>query len=216
MKILHLDSSVTGEKSVSRPLTQYAAEKLKSLHPDAEYTYRDLVKNTLRHYTAVLRLYGDNVEQITDQQKSELETGKEILEEFLAADIVLIGAPMYNFNIPSQLKAWIDLNCIAGKTFSYGENEKAIDRHSRRLMTRIWEAAGARDIFALPRAAHTIGTCRMGHDAGTNVVDADGRSFDIDNLYVCDNSVFPSALPANPALTIMALGLRTAERFLAA
>lgn len=122
MKILHLDSSVTGEKSISRPLTAAAAEKLKSLHPDAEYIYRDLVKSTLRHYTAVLRQYGENLDQVTDQQKAELETGKEILEEFLAADVVLIGAPMYNFSIPSQLKAWIDLNCVAGKTFKYGPN----------------------------------------------------------------------------------------------
>ncbi len=122
MKILHLDSSVTGEKSVSRPLSQEAANKLKTLYPEAEYIYRDLIKNTLRHYTAILRLYGDNVEQITDQQKAELETGTEILEEFLSADVVLIGAPMYNFGIPSQLKAWIDLIAVPGKTFRYGAN----------------------------------------------------------------------------------------------
>jgi FMN-dependent NADH-azoreductase len=122
MKILHLDSSVTGEKSVSRPLSQAAAEKLKAANPGAEYVYRDLVKNTLRHYTAVLRLYGDNLPQITDQQKAEMETGEEILNEFLSADVILIGAPMYNFSVPSQLKAWVDLICVAGKTFSYGPN----------------------------------------------------------------------------------------------
>ena len=120
MKILHLDSSVTGEKSVSRPLSKEAAEKLQSLNPGAEYIYRDLVKNTLRHYTAVLRLYAEDLSQVTDQQKAELETGKEILEEFLSADIVLIGTPMYNFGIPSQLKAWVDLICVSGKTFRYG------------------------------------------------------------------------------------------------
>ena len=122
MKILHLDSSVTGEKSVSRPLSKEAAEKLKSLNPGAEYVYRDLTKNTLRHYTAVLRLYGDNLEQVTQEQKAELETGQEILGEFMSADTVLIGAPMYNFGIPSQLKAWIDLICVAGTTFKYGAN----------------------------------------------------------------------------------------------
>ena len=122
MKILHLDSSVTGEKSVSRALSAAAAEQLKKTNPDAEYLYRDLVKNTLRHYTAVLRLYGDNVEQVTDQQKAELATGKEILDEFLSADVVLIGAPMYNFSIPSQLKAWVDLICVSGATFRYGAN----------------------------------------------------------------------------------------------
>ena len=100
--------------------------------------------------------------------------------------------------------------------FSYGPNERALDAHARRTLTAIWEAAGARDILAADRSAHTLGTCRMGSDPEHAVVDADGRSFDIDNLYVCDNSTFPSALAANPALTQMALGLRTAERFLAA
>ncbi|MEH3099095.1 GMC family oxidoreductase [Sphingomonas adhaesiva] len=107
-----------------------------------------------------------------------------------------------------QRKARID--------FSYHANERAMDAHARRTMTAIWEAAGARDIFAVDRSAHTIGTCRMGDDGDTAVVDADGRSFDIPNLLICDNSVFPSALAANPALTIMALSLRTADRFLAA
>lgn len=106
-----------------------------------------------------------------------------------------------------QRKARID--------FSYQANERAIDAHSRRTMTAIWDAAGASDIFAVDRSAHTIGTCRMGDDGDEAVVDADGRSFDIPNLLICDNSIFPSALAANPALTIMALSLRTADRFLA-
>lgn len=100
--------------------------------------------------------------------------------------------------------------------FSYHANERAIDRHARRAMTAIWEAAGAHDIFAVDRSAHTIGTCRMGDSGDQAVVDRDGRSFDIPNLLICDNSVFPSALAANPALTIMALSLRTADRFLQA
>ena len=123
MNILHLDSSVAGASSVSRPLTQAAAEQLKSANPGATYVYRDVVKNTLRHYTAVLRTHGaEQPEQYTPEQKAELETGKEILDEFLAADTVLIGAPMYNFSVPSQLKAWIDLICVAGSTFKYGAN----------------------------------------------------------------------------------------------
>jgi len=100
--------------------------------------------------------------------------------------------------------------------FSYHANEQAIDRHARRTMTAIWAAAGAQDVLAVDRSAHTIGTCRMGHDGDDAVVDPDGRSFDIPNLLICDNSIFPSALAANPALTIMALSLRTADRFLAA
>ncbi len=100
-------------------------------------------------------------------------------------------------------------------TFSAGANEQAIDRHATQVMRQIVEAAGATGTMVLPRTAHTVGTCRMGVDRETAVVDPDGRSFDIDNLWICDNSVFPSALVANPALTIMALSLRTAERFLA-
>jgi len=99
--------------------------------------------------------------------------------------------------------------------FGYRDNERAIDDHATRTMTAIWEAAGARDVFKVSRSAHTIGTCRMGADGGRAVVDPDGRSYDVDNLWVCDNSVFPSSLAANPALTIMALALRTADRFLA-
>jgi choline dehydrogenase-like flavoprotein len=99
--------------------------------------------------------------------------------------------------------------------FSYHANEQAIDRHARRTLTEIWQAAGAHDIIAVDRSAHTIGTCRMGHDGDAAVVDPDGRSFDVPNLRVCDNSIFPSALAANPALTTMALSLRTADRFLA-
>ena len=120
MKILHIDSSVTGEKSVSRPLTAAAAEQLKSANPGAEYVYRDVVQNSLRHYTAVLRLYGADAPDSTPEQKTELEIGKQILEEFLNADTILIGAPMYNFGIPSQLKAWVDLIAVPGTTFKYG------------------------------------------------------------------------------------------------
>lgn len=100
--------------------------------------------------------------------------------------------------------------------FSAGPNEKAIDEHATATMTAIVRAAGATDIRVLPRTAHTVGTCRMGSDRERAVVDHAGRSFDIPNLWVCDNSIFPSALIANPALTIMALSLRTAANFLAA
>jgi choline dehydrogenase-like flavoprotein len=103
----------------------------------------------------------------------------------------------------------------ASVRYSMQANERAIEKHAIATMTRIVEAAGARGTLVFPRTAHTIGTCRMGTDASSAVVDADGRSFDIDNLWICDNSVFPSALVANPALTIMALSLRTADRFMA-
>ena len=99
--------------------------------------------------------------------------------------------------------------------FTNGENERRMIAHAEALMTRIWREAGGRDLWSFLRNAHLIGTCRMGSDARDAVVDPDGRSFDVPNLYVVDNSIFPTALAANPALTIMALSLRAADRFIA-
>jgi choline dehydrogenase-like flavoprotein len=95
-----------------------------------------------------------------------------------------------------------------------GESERRMAKHAAKLMTSAWEAAGATDIWSFDRTAHTIGTCRMGDDPGANVVDGFGRSHDVDNLWISDNSTFPSAVAANPALSIMALALRTARQFL--
>jgi len=100
--------------------------------------------------------------------------------------------------------------------FSYGTSEVEMSEHAASVLTAAWQAAGASDCWTLQRSAHVIGTCRMGDDADDSVVDASGNSHDIRILWICDNSVFPSALAANPALTIMALALRTAEHFLSA
>lgn len=98
--------------------------------------------------------------------------------------------------------------------FTNGENERQINAHAEALMRQIWQAAGAESLWTFARSAHTIGTCRMGTDPTQAVVDPDGRSFDVPNLYIMDNSIFPSALSVNPALTLMALSLRVADRFL--
>ena len=81
-------------------------------------------------------------------------------------------------------------------------------------MRAIWQEAGAEDVWAFNRFAHVIGTCRMGNDKQQAVVDKEGRSFNIPNLFIADNSVFPSALSVNPALTIMAVSLYVADCFL--
>jgi choline dehydrogenase-like flavoprotein len=98
--------------------------------------------------------------------------------------------------------------------FTAQENELRMNDHAEKLMRDIWAAAGATDIWSFPRYAHVIGTARMGLSGDDAVVDRNGRAFDVPNLYICDNSVFPSALSVNPALTIMALSLRTADKFL--
>ena len=98
--------------------------------------------------------------------------------------------------------------------FTAQQNELRMTAHAEKTMRAIWEAAGATDIWSFDRYAHVIGTARMGLSGDDAVVDRDGRAFDVPNLYICDNSVFPSALSVNPALTIMALSLRTADKFL--
>ncbi|MES2095213.1 MAG: NAD(P)H-dependent oxidoreductase [Pseudomonadota bacterium] len=107
MKLLHLDSSITGEHSVSRKLSASIVDRLRTANPDIAIAYRDLAAAPIGHLTL-----GD----IPAQGESTV-----ILDEFLDADVVVIGAPMYNFSLPSQLKAWIDRILVAGKTFSYGE-----------------------------------------------------------------------------------------------
>lgn len=99
--------------------------------------------------------------------------------------------------------------------FSNGENENRLTAHAEKIMRKIWSIAGASDMWSYNRSAHTIGTCRMGSNGQGAVVNSEGQSFDIPNLFIADNSIFPSALSANPALTIMALSLRIADCFLA-
>lgn len=98
--------------------------------------------------------------------------------------------------------------------FTAGDNEKRMVAHAGRVMRAIWDGAGARDVWTYERYAHTVGTARMGTNPGSSVVNPDGRVHELKNLYISDNSTFPSALSVNPALTIMALSLRTADRFL--
>jgi FMN-dependent NADH-azoreductase len=111
MKLLHIDSSVLGDSSASRKLSAAIVSRLRAEQPGLEVTYRDLAAQTLPHFTPVLA-----------QTHPCVQRNREILDEFVAADVVVIGAPMYNFTIPSQLKAWIDRIVIAGTTFRYTED----------------------------------------------------------------------------------------------
>lgn len=104
MTILHIDSSISGENSASRQLTKSLVDQLKTSQWGEQVVYRDLAANPLPHLT--FDAFADTA----------------VLDEFLAADTVVIGAPMYNFTLPTQLKAWIDRLAIAGTTFHYTEN----------------------------------------------------------------------------------------------
>jgi choline dehydrogenase-like flavoprotein len=98
-------------------------------------------------------------------------------------------------------------------TFSYGDNEKAMIRHAVAFMDQALEAVGATDRWEeLDDTCHLNGTARMGDDPASSVVNADCRSWDIPNLWICDGSVFPTVGGVNPSLTIQAIALRTADR----
>jgi len=123
MKLLHIDSGILGTASVSRQLSANAVAEWRHRHPNTEVIYRDLVARPLAHLAGeqLFAAAADPSQQSPDMQAILAESEK-ALQEFLDADIVVIGAPMYNFGIPSQLKAWIDRIAIKGKTFAYTEH----------------------------------------------------------------------------------------------
>jgi FMN-dependent NADH-azoreductase len=103
MKLLHIDSSILGGDSVTRQLSAAVVDQLRI--PGVEVVHRDLVAEPLPHLT---------LEAMADPA---------VVDEFLSADVVVLGAPMYNFTVPSQLKAWIDRILVAGRTFTYTAEE---------------------------------------------------------------------------------------------
>ncbi|AKH41208.1 FMN-dependent NADH-azoreductase [Altererythrobacter atlanticus] len=122
MQILRIDSATTGDSSVSRVLTQAALDHFRSKHPEARIVDRDYGKAPLPHLddarTGAIRLPQD---QHTDAMKAVFPEERAVLDEFLASDIVVIGAPMYNFTVPSQINAWMDRLGVPGVTFKYSE-----------------------------------------------------------------------------------------------
>jgi choline dehydrogenase-like flavoprotein len=101
---------------------------------------------------------------------------------------------------------------VARMDYTQGDNDRANIAYGKRVLERIWEAAGAQDVLAIDRYAHLVGGCRMGTSPENSVVDAGHRVWGFENLFVCDGSVLPTQGSANPALTIMALASRLAER----
>lgn len=123
MDILHLDSSILGTHSVSRQLTADVVQHWRSADPAARVTYRDLAADPVPVSDGALMLArATAAPQRSAEQAALVSRADAVMAELLAADVLVIGAPMYNFSIPSQLKAWIDLVSVAGVTFRYGPN----------------------------------------------------------------------------------------------
>jgi FMN-dependent NADH-azoreductase len=142
MQLLHIDSSISGAQSVSRQLTASAVARMKETSPGLAVVYRDLAAAPVPHQSPALlfaklktlhemgALHGEMAAtvaasvqggaRVDPAAQAEYAATNVVLDEFLAADIIVLGAPMYNFGIPSQLKAWIDCLAAPGKTFKYG------------------------------------------------------------------------------------------------
>jgi FMN-dependent NADH-azoreductase len=118
-RLLHIDSSVLESNSVSRNLTAALVEKWRQSDPAIAVAYPDLAVNPVAHLTRN-SLQSESADAPSDDDaRRDRDLTDALIEEFLAADVVVIGAPMYNFSISSQLKAWIDRIVKAGRTFRY-------------------------------------------------------------------------------------------------
>ena len=122
MKLLQVDSSVLGAHSVSRQLTAEVVAEWKKTNPDTTVEYLDVAANPPAHFGAdALGIKAGVQAEPTPAQRAENAVSEQLISQFLAADVIVVGAPMYNFTIPSQLKAWIDRLAQAGRTFKYTE-----------------------------------------------------------------------------------------------
>ncbi|CAO3452602.1 FMN-dependent NADH-azoreductase (EC 1.7.1.6) [Azospirillum argentinense] len=115
MKLLHIDSSILGEQSVSRMLSRATVQRFKEHNPAIDIIHRDLAAVPVPHLT------GDHL-AASPAVMEDIAFGEKLLDEFLNADVVVIGVALYNLTISSQLRTWIDRIVIAGKTFRYTEN----------------------------------------------------------------------------------------------
>ncbi len=119
MRLLHINSSILGGSSASRQVSAAIVGQLAKATSGLDVVYRDLTAEPLTHLSGehLAAARGAAPESLAIQK--DIATSQAVLDEFLGADIVVIGAPMYNFTISSQLKAWIDRILVAGKTFRY-------------------------------------------------------------------------------------------------
>ena len=122
MQLLHIDSSILGTNSVSRQLSADAVKAWVAVHPDTQVDYLDLAVDTPPHMSAEALGFRTGQQATTEAERTQNALSEALVSQFLAADVVVLGAPMYNFAVSSQLKAWIDRVLQAGRTFRYTAN----------------------------------------------------------------------------------------------
>ena len=121
MKLLHIDSSVLGANSVSRQLTERITAQWVAANPATQVEHLDLAVDAPNHLGIESLGFGaaPGTPGLSEAQQRENAISERLVSQFLAADVVVIGAPMYNFSVPSQLKSWIDRVAQVGRTFKY-------------------------------------------------------------------------------------------------
>lgn len=147
--ILHVDASIKAEGSISQNLTRDIVAKLVAAHPGAQVTTRNLGKTPARETDANwLAAVHTPAEQRSEEQTKIAAESDALIGEIKAADTLVIGLPVYNFTVPSQLKVWLDQMARAGETFKYGENgREGLIKNTRAIV------------------AYTAGGTKMGSDA---------------------------------------------------
>jgi FMN-dependent NADH-azoreductase len=126
MKLLHIDSSILGDYSVSRQLTAEIVTQWVQKHPGTRVEYLDLAVDAPGHFGAdAIAIKGIAQPHPTEAQRAENALSEQLVSQFLASDVIVIGAPFYNFSIPTQLKAWIDRLAQPGRTFTYTDKGPA-------------------------------------------------------------------------------------------
>lgn len=185
MKLLHIDSSITGGRSVTRELSALVVKRLVG---DAQHqvTYRDVVAEDLPHFGAATAPSAHPLSKaapvLDPAQQAQRATSDAILSEFLEADIVVIGVPMYNFSLPSELKAWVDRIIVPGTTFRRGANGPEGLAGGKRVILAIARGGfyGEDSAFAAAEHAESFLRSAFGFIGVTNIelVVAEGLNID--------------------------------------
>lgn len=152
MNILHIDSSISGEGSATRQISAAVIAALAAANPGATIVRRDLDADPIPHLDSRQLSSVRPSPDLPPPARADVEANGAILQQFLDADIIVIGAPMYNFGIPSQLKAWFDRVLVAGKTFGYSETGPFGLAGGRKVI--IASARGGLYSAGLPNAAN--------------------------------------------------------------
>ena len=144
MNLLHIDSSILGPNSVSRTLSAQIVAKLTAALPGMAVVHRDLAETPVPHLSSAYLAAAQSLDgEHEPAVQADLAIGGAVLQEFLNADVVVIGVALYNFSVPSPLKAWVDRILIAGQTFRYGEGGRPVGL-----------AGGKRVILAIARGGN--------------------------------------------------------------